>query len=324
MKPDFTHFSGAARREYGSSVLMTRIKLSVFKSFALVRFCFRYFCVMNVSAFGKFLFTLCFSSAVLCLQAQQGVAQVWTLDTIRMLPKQVTAATTDALNQVIVALPDGRIQRYDSLLYTLQVEYSNPRFGAVALLDASNPLHILAYYPDYLHIKLFNRNLILNASINLLEFGYSQVPLVCTARDGNLWLYNALDFQFEKIDVYGKKLRTSIRTNTLTEAIPIAMYDTGDRFISVFSDGVVYLFDAFGQNTGRIQIPAQSDYRLTDAQVLALRTGELTQVSFLSEVHGTRHAQVKGLTSEMRFAGTNLFYLSKNANTDFYKLKPVE
>lgn len=279
---------------------------------------------MNAPAFGKFFLTLCFSASLLCLHGQQTAMQVWALDTIRTLPAQVTAATTDALNQVILALPDGRIQRFDSLMQTMQMEYSNPRFGAAALLDASNPLHILAYYPDYLHLKLFNRNLILNASINLLELGYSQVPLVCTARDGNIWLYNALDFQFEKIDMQGKKLRTSIRTNTITEANPIAMYDTGDRLVTVFSDGLVYLFDAFGQHLGHLLLKNQSAYWLTDRQVLALKDGEFTQLSLVSEANGGRSVRVPGIVSEMRFAGTNLFFGTKNGITSFYHLKSVE
>jgi hypothetical protein len=275
---------------------------------------------MNVSAFGRFFLYFFLSTWVHCLLAQEPAHAYGQLDSVKTLPTQITTATTDALNQVILAWPDGRIQRYDSLMQVMQMEYSNPRFGAPAQLDASNPLHILAYYPDYLHLKVFNRNLILNASLNLIEYGYSQVPIVCTSRDGNLWIYNALDFQFEKIDMQGKKLRSSIRINTITEATPMLIFDTGDQLITIFDNGLVCLFDVFGQYLGQIPFTKQTAYWPTEKHLLALDRDMISKHT-LSFVEPTvLVAKLPANRPGLRFAGTDLFFEAIDGRTVFYRL----
>jgi hypothetical protein len=198
-------------------------------------------------------------------------------DTLLITREQVVCAAIDPLNQIIVAQKNGRIQRLDSLAQTVLVEYNNPRLGAPTLLDATNPLQILVYYADYQLIKLLNRNLIEIASLDLNQLGYTNVHVVASARDGNIWIYDAMSFQLKKINEQGKVLLQGVRINAFLNLDLSALKDHGETLVARASDDGTLIFDAFGQFTDYI-INGQVDAFYSESgRVYILQNQKLVQ-----------------------------------------------
>lgn len=77
----------------------------------------------------------------------------------------------DKLHQIYVITPDNNIIKYDEngdILY----RYTNNYLGAPSLIDASNPIQILVYYPGLQTIVTLDVTLNEISRTNLVSFGF--------------------------------------------------------------------------------------------------------------------------------------------------------
>lgn len=120
------------------------------------------------------------------------------------IPTPVHFATADNLGQVYCITADNAIEKYapDGKLLT---RYSNRRYGDALYLDVSNPLKVLVWYADFRIAVLLDRNLALLGALDLIGAGFPEVRCVATAADGNLWLYDEVNFRLVKIAPDGEK-----------------------------------------------------------------------------------------------------------------------
>jgi hypothetical protein len=206
------------------------------------------------------------------------------MDTLSKSRTRFVTATLDPFNQIIVATADGLIQRYDSLGQPTDVQYTNARLGAPSFIDATNPMQVLVYYDRFQLVKLLNRNLIEIATLDLNALGYSLVPVACAARDGNIWIFDALAYRFHKLDMQGRVVVEGAQVNSSTRANPIYLRDHGERLVACLDDQIIFEPTPFGQVhkmhrlSGRLRSFVSSDRTFTyvaDSEIKVKGTTDL-------------------------------------------------
>ena len=170
----------------------------------------------------------------------------WKL--IKTIPfTEVASFTTDKLGNTYV-VSENMLLQFDNNGQPVN-HYSEKNLGRLAYVDATNPLKLLAFYPDFAQINLLSSKLVLQSTIQLRALGIEQPLLVSTsAVDNGIWIYDRQDFQLKKIDLNLQVFRESANIPQLTgrELNPSAMIEASDYvLISDPASGILF-FDLFG------------------------------------------------------------------------------
>ncbi len=159
----------------------------------------------------------------------------------------IVFATVDKLHQIYVITPDNNIIKYDEngdILY----RYTNNYLGAPSLIDASNPIQILVYYPGLQTIVTLDVTLNEISRTNLVSFGFFDIKRVCVSNDAQIWIIDGMDFKLKKIDRYGKVLRESedLMLQLGRNISPIAMLERQNKVLVLDSQLGLLIFDNLG------------------------------------------------------------------------------
>lgn len=152
----------------------------------------------------------------------------------------------DNLNNIFIVSPQNKLTKWSKdgeFLY----EFSDNRLGAISILDTSNPLQTLVYYPDFSWLRFFDRTLNLTHEISLLELGYQNVNALCSSNDNNIWFYDEIEQIILKIDQEGKVL---IKSDDLRQVLeksifPKLILERKNKLL-FYDKQNIYVFDAFG------------------------------------------------------------------------------
>lgn len=198
-----------------------------------------------------------------------------TADSLRpllRLPIAARYAAADHLGNTYVVTEANVLEKYAPDGRFL-VRYSSNRLGQIAWLDVSNPLKVLVWYADFRSAVLLDRSLTVLGEINLIDLGYPDVRTVAAASDGNLWLYDEVNFRLLKITPEGEKRAESQSLNLLdyTPRQPTALREQDNRVWLADAVAGLGVFDAFGQfeRAQRLSQPV-SDIQIIENQVVYL------------------------------------------------------
>lgn len=195
-----------------------------------------------------------------------------SLHLLHSLPAAARYAVADHLGNTYLVTEANVLEKYAPDGRFL-VRYSNNRLGQVTAVDVSNPLKVLVWYADFRSAALLDRSLTLLGEINLMPLGYPDVRVVAAASDGNLWLYDEVNFRLLKITPEGEKRAESQSLNLLdyTPRQPLALREQDNRVWLADALAGVGMFNAFGQFE-RAQRLAQTsaDIQFFDGQLIFL------------------------------------------------------
>ena len=154
----------------------------------------------------------------------------------RFIPGTFVDFQVDKLGNVFVLTPDNQLKKYNASGDSLGVFNDVRRYGKIAYIDVSNPLKILLFYQEFGTIVMLDRFLSNINSIDLRQLGYYQVTCIGLAYDNNIWVYDALAGQLNKIGSDGTPISQSNDIRQFVDSVPnpILLTDQG---------GLVYLFD---------------------------------------------------------------------------------
>ena len=115
-----------------------------------------------------------------------------SLDTLTGRPRD--SFLLDALAQVYEWHPDGTLRKFVTATDVLdgglvEQRYRNPRLGALASVDLTNPLRPVLFYADAQAVVWLDRNLAELRELSLVDLDLGQVDAVAYARNDGLWLY---------------------------------------------------------------------------------------------------------------------------------------
>jgi|GEM_PF-412003 len=200
-----------------------------------------------------------------------------TLRLLQTLPVKARFAATDNLSNVYLITPDNAIEKYAPDGRRLS-GYSNNRLGQAARLDVSNPLKVLVWYADFRTALFLDRSLTDLGELNLITAGFPEVRTVAAAQDGNMWLYDEVNFRLVKITPEGEK-RYESQSMNLSEATPdrpTCLREGNDRVLLADSTQGVFVFDLFAQ-FDRLLAPHHpvTDFQIVDNQFHYLADGKI-------------------------------------------------
>ncbi|GAB4493249.1 MAG: hypothetical protein OHK0019_16830 [Saprospiraceae bacterium] len=203
-----------------------------------------------------------------------------TADSLRLLqtlPVRATFAATDNLSNVYLITPDNAIEKYAPDGRRL-ARYTNNRLGQATRLDVSNPLKVLVWYADFRTALFLDRSLTDLGELNLITAGFPEVRTVAAALDGNMWLYDEVNFRLVKITPEGEK-RYESQSMNLSEATPnrpTCLREGNDRVLLADSTQGVFVFDLFAQ-FDRLLVPQHpvTDFQIVDNQIHYLADGKI-------------------------------------------------
>lgn len=167
---------------------------------------------------------------------------------------------TMADNRVLKFGPDGKY------LYPYE-EFSN---GKIGMIDVTNPMKIMVYYPDFSTIVFLDKFLSPLNKYNFFDLGYQNITAVASSVDGRLWFYDNVDFKLKKIDESGKVYRQSQPLNVLIEKAPNPNFIVEkDNQIYVNDSAIgILVFDLFGSYAKTIPLKGLRRFQVLQGQIV--------------------------------------------------------
>lgn len=184
--------------------------------------------------------------------------------------------TTDKLQNIYLLNTKNEIVKYTPTGQE-QFRYPNTTLGEPTYLDATNPFNLLLYFPDYQQIVTLDRTLNLAAELNLLQLGLFQVNALGMAGDGNIWVYDEVNFRLKKIRKDGSvvlqsadlslELRQGIRPNFLLER--------GQQVYLNDPEMGVLVFDVFGRYSKTLPLKGLTSFQVIGDKLIFMENDQL-------------------------------------------------
>lgn len=202
-------------------------------------------------------------------------AASWTSEDyvlIQQIPfEHVKCMTTDNLGNAFVIVGNQLLQ-FDGGGKP-KANFMEKNLGELRSVDASNPMKIELFYPDFGQIILLNSNLAVQSTINLRNLGIIQPVLSCHSMVDGYWIFDLQDYQLKKVslDLQVAFQSGDIRKWGQEKMTPNFMLE---------ADGFVYLndplngilvFDRYGTYYKTIPIPGLKSFQIIENELLYLK-----------------------------------------------------
>jgi hypothetical protein len=175
------------------------------------------------------------------------VAQPADWQLLKSIPIKASLFTTDKFGNVYIAKPNNSIVKYNQNGDSCCV-YNALSRGTITQIDATNPLNILVYYNAMMQINVLNNLLVLKQSIDLKKNNIYNCAAISSSADGDIWIFNSLYNQLQKINAEQKISDKSINFTQLfnTEIAPVLLTEQERNLFVVDTTQGIMRFDQFG------------------------------------------------------------------------------
>ncbi len=190
------------------------------------------------------------SISLMGLGAVAGMAQTDTLALypLRTLPGEYRFFTTDKLQQVYAVTPEQTVIKFTAEGQR-QFDFNNHTLGKLQRVDATNPFHLLLFYPEFQWVITLDRTLNPIQQYNLFDLDLPEVQAIGMANDNFIWVYDKINFRLKKLDRNGQ---TVAQSENLARVLPPTFDPTfllarENRLYLNSPDLGIVVFDNFGQ-----------------------------------------------------------------------------
>ena len=211
-------------------------------------------------------------AGVLILPTSSSFAQYTFLQSI---PVSADLLTTEQLGHCYL-IAQNQLSEYDSTGHFLR-SYDEKNLGKLQSVDASNPLKLLLFYPDFAQINILDSKLAIQRSVQMRTIGIQLPLLVCSSGNGGIWVFDQQDFQLKKIDI---DLTISQQSGNLgqltgTDIVPTSMVEAYNRVYMNNPSAGVLVFDNFGTYIKTIPIPHITCMQVVENELLFCKNDSL-------------------------------------------------
>ncbi len=185
-----------------------------------------------------------------------------------------TFFTVDAMNNIYYINAADEIVKYNCAT-TASITYSNLNLGRPTIIDVSNPLKILVFYPDRQSIIILDNMLSELSSLQLK--GTANLPnyqpgVICKlVGTDHIWMYDELSRKLIRLDEAGKVIAASEIFDQLFDfSLTITkIFSANDKvYINVEGEGIL-VFDAYANYINTIPFIFQAE-QVTDRYIFAI------------------------------------------------------
>ncbi len=191
---------------------------------------------------------------------------------IASLQTQGTFITSDNLSNLYVVTVNNSLVKYDSTGKQL-FAYNTRKYGQLKFVDATNPMKLLLYYPDFTTIVLLDNTMSELSVMNLKQAGITQPSCVCLAMDNNIWVYDAQEFKLKKLNQNLSVLTEgSDLLSTARETAEPNMMVERDNFIFLNDPAKgIFIFDNYGMYSFLLPIKGLKDLQVFNSKIYYLK-----------------------------------------------------
>jgi hypothetical protein len=185
----------------------------------------------------------------LLLLLMYGCLQACAQDSLHLIhsnPLEARFITMDELGNTYAVRNDNVLIRYNNFGDSTGF-YRSVLNGDIGMVDATNPLRILLYYPAFSKVLLLDRMLTEKAEIDLRRRQILNATAVAQASDGYLWVYDPFNARLLKLNELGRMVRSSndLRQEIAFVPAPTFMIERDRRvYVSDTAQGIL-VFDQF-------------------------------------------------------------------------------
>ncbi len=181
----------------------------------------------------------------------------------------VGTASTDRFKNLYYGTEDDEVIKCGQDLQRTGY-YSNHIYGRLGTIDASNPMKLLLYYPDFYNVVVLDRRLNEQASFNLIDLGFGEIRIIASSLDGNLWLFDDHMQRLFKIDHQGEILARGedLRLKFDDRLLPSRIVESNGKLYAGIEGRGILIFDQFGNYLSQILLPELKDFQLVDDSII--------------------------------------------------------
>lgn len=156
-------------------------------------------------------------------------------------------AEVDNLGRLYVVDDRNRLINYKPDL-TEQYQFADKKSGLISTIDVTNPLRIIVFYDDFNKINILDNTLSLITDVVLVD-KFADVSAAAVTNDGNLWVYDPVQFKLIKIDDSGSKILETSNVNDFgMQYVKIESIREKGNYVVLCDKGQgFYIFDNLGQ-----------------------------------------------------------------------------
>jgi hypothetical protein len=198
--------------------------------------------------------------------------------------------------------------------------YEEFKYGKIGMIDVTNPMKMLVYYPDFQTVVTLDKFLSPLSIYKFFDLGYQNIAAVGSSTDGNLWFYDNVDFKLKKIDETGKVFRESQPLNLLIEETPSPNFILERDNTVYINDPVIgiLVFDFFGAYKKTIPLKGLKRFQVLQQQIVYFDENELK--SYNTVTFDSKSLPLPDTTSIIHAVLQNeRIALLKPDRVDFYK-----
>lgn len=194
--------------------------------------------------------------ALLIIVVQHARAQDTAFVLQKSIPGRVTMMAADNLGYLYLLNVSNQLKKLSPSGDSVAVFNEVKKSGRATLIDVSNPLRVLLYYPDFATVVVLDRLLAVRNTIDLRRQHILQVRAVAQSYDNKIWLYDEYESKLKKIDEDGKLLsETADFRLLLGEAIAPQLIFEQDRLVYLYDPAKgIFAFDYYGTLKTRIPV----------------------------------------------------------------------
>lgn len=169
-----------------------------------------------------------------------------TMQVIRIMPMQARLFNIDESGNIYIVRADNTLTRFtdagDSSAF-----YRSITNGNIGTVDATNPLQVTVYFPDFSKAVILDRMLTPKADIDLRKLNITSPTAVANSADGMLWVYDPFNARLRKVD---EELNIRTESNDLRQQIsfvpaPNFMVERDRRLYVCDSANGILIFDQY-------------------------------------------------------------------------------
>jgi hypothetical protein len=210
-------------------------------------------------------------------------------------PAGISWLANDGLGNTLAITDKGELLRFD----TAGKQAANFREmvnGRLAYVDATNPLDILAFYPETARILFLDNMLYPKARFDLFQLGFGNHSVACRSEDGNVWLWDERNFQLLKVDRNMQLLQKGQSLqNQSSQALAPTFLVEANRLVYMNCPGTgVFLFDFYGGYLKTLPWADLTDFSVAEGALWARRGPAIVGFSLLAPLADTLPVVCKG------------------------------
>lgn len=203
---------------------------------------------------------------------------------------QIRIAEVDNLGNIYIVDSKNRLIKYNRDFKEI-FRFANNKYGRISSVDVSNPLKVVLFFDDFNQIKVVDNTLSVIESIDL-TLQFLDISACGTSNDGNLWLYDPIQFSLLKINDQGKILAASGNVNDygMSGIQVVGIRENGNYVVVCDMNKGFYFFDNFGHYIYHFTASGIRSFQFDGGEVIYYTATGIKTFSIQSKTRQLLHA----------------------------------